>query len=132
MKKIVKIISILVIIIIIITLSISCTINSNNNYKNSIINRIKKHYKVDEIQYSNYYKDYYIITTKEEVIVLNKKYVEVYKEKLVNLKPYNKYEIIYNENKLVYEKKKITKNKVTYTYYDAKTGNKLNETSLEK
>ena len=49
MKKIIKILIILVIIIIICILSLSYTINSNNNYEESITNKISTHYKTNKI-----------------------------------------------------------------------------------
>ena len=98
MKKIIKILIILVIIIIICILSLSYTINSNNNYEESITNKISKHYKTNKITYSNYYNNYYIFKTEEDIVVLDNKYKEVYKEKISNLKPNNKYEILYKNN----------------------------------
>ena len=132
MKKIIKILIILVIIIIICILSLSYTINSNNNYEESITNKISKHYKTNKITYSNYYNNYYIFKTEEDIVVLDNKYKEVYKEKISNLKPNNKYEILYKNNRLIYEEKIIKNNKVTYIYYDAKTNEKIKETVMEK
>lgn len=133
MKKVIKIIIILLVLLLICILSLSYTITENNNYKERIINKVKKHYQIDNIEYINYQDNYYIIKTKEEVIVLNKEFEEILKEKSIVLKENNNnYELVYKTNKLMYEKTTLNKNKVIYTYYDAKTNEKIKDTIMEK
>ncbi len=133
MKKIAKIILIIVIISIICIFSLSYTINENNNYKDRIINRIKKHYQTDEITYANYQDSYYIFTTKDKIIVLDNEYNKELEEELKNIKENDgNYEIVYKSKKLLYEKTEIKKNKVIYTYYDIKTKEVVKETVMEK
>ena len=133
MKKVIKIIIIILVILLICILSLSYTITENNNYKERIINKVKKHYQIDNIEYINYQDNYYIIKTKEEVIVLNKEFEEILKEKSIVLKENNNnYELVYKTNKLMYEKTTLNKNKVIYTYYDAKTNEKIKDTIMEK
>ena len=133
MKKVIKIIIILLLLLLIFILSLSYTITENNNYKERIINKVKKHYQIDNIEYINYQDNYYIIKTKEEVIVLNKEFEEILKEKSIVLKENNNnYELVYKTNKLMYEKTTLNKNKVIYTYYDAKTNEKIKDTIMEK
>ena len=132
-KKIIKIILLLVIIISAAILSLSYIINNNNNYKDNTIKKINKHYKIDNITYTNTYGNYYILKTKDNVIVLNKEYKEILKEKVTVLaENKDNYELIYRTNKLMYENTILEKDKLTYKYYDAKTVKYINETVMEK
>lgn len=132
-KKIMKIILLIAIIVSAAIISLSYIINNNKNYKDNTIKKINKHYKIDSITYANTYGNYYILKTKDNVIVLNKEYKEILKEKINVLAP-NKdnCELIYRTNKLMYENTKLEKNELTYTYYDAKTGKYINKTVMEK
>ncbi len=132
-KKIIRIILLIIAIIVAGILSLSYTINNNNNYKNSIIKRINSHYHTENITYANTDGNYYIFTTKDNIIVLNKEYKEILKEKLNTLKEKkDNYEIVYRTNKLMYENKELKKSKLIYTYYDAKTGKYIKEIIMEK
>lgn len=133
-KNIIRIILIVVILALAIIFSLSYIINKNNDYQEDITKNIKEHYNVDgEITYSNAYGNYYIFTTKNNVIVLNKEYEEVLKEDINTLADNKEgYELIYKTKTLMYEKTTIQDNKVIYTYYDAKTYKELSKTELEK
>ena len=132
--KVIKICIFIVIIIVIIVLSLSYTINNNNNYKNNLINNIKKNYTLnDDINYINFYDKYYIITTKDKVIVLDDNYKEIYKEELSKLaKNTNNYDLIYKNKKLMYVNTINDKNKITYEYYDIKNYKRTSEVNLER
>ncbi len=96
-----------------------------------MIKDIKNNYVVDDIMYANMDSNYYVILDKSNVIVLDMNFDEVLKDdkrKLVNMD--GEYEIVYKQNKLKYEKKKFSKNKISYIYYDAYTGNEENTVSL--
>lgn len=133
-KNIIKIIIIVIILILVGVFSLSYTITKNNNYKEEIMKNINTHYQTDEaITYANFYNNYYILTTKNNVVVLNNEYQEVEKQDLNKLaKNTNNYEIIYKTNKIMYENTITKKNKVTYEYYDAKTYKQLSSTTLEQ
>lgn len=133
-KTILKVVVVIIIIVLISVFSLSYTINKNSNYKSSIIKDIKANYHVAEpITYANYADNYYIFSTKDKVIVLNKEYQEILKEDINKLSPNsNKYELIYKTKKLMYEETILKDNKVTYNYYDAKTYKKSSSTTLEK
>ena len=126
MKHILKILFLLLIISITIILILSNINKNNNKYLDNITKNIKENYNIKEkITYSNLYGNYYIFTTKTKVIVLNKEYEEIKKfniDILSNNK--NNYQLIYKNNKLMYEETIKKKNKITYKYYDA-TNNKL-------
>lgn len=134
MKKIFKILIVAMIVILLCIFSLSYTINKNNNYEESIAKEIKANYPItEEIQYTNYYGNYYIFTTEKQIVVLNNEFQEVKKENLDKLaENKNNYEIIYKNNKLMYEKTNLEKNKVTYEYYDATNNKKISSSILEK
>lgn len=134
MKKIFKIIFIIIILIILILIMILFLNNKNQKYLDSITKNIKENYNIDEtITYSNLYSNYYIFTTKKDIIVLNKEYEEVLTEDIDVLTPNpNNYELIYKNNKLIYEETILKNNKITYKYYDATTGKLLKETNIKE
>ena len=131
MKKAIKILIIPIIIVIICILSLSYTITKNKDYQDNMLKKIEKNYNINNIDYLNYYNNYYIIKNKEDIIVLNNKYEEVLKEKISNIDT-NKYELVYRDKKLMYEETTLKKDKVIYTYYDIKSGKEINQTTLEK
>lgn len=132
MKKLLHIILVPIIIIIIVIIYMSYLSSSNQNYLDSITKDIKDNYKVEEeITYSNQYGNYYILTTKTSVIVLNKQYKEVLSENISTIKIKEDMELIYKTNKLMYEEKKIINKVLTYKYYDATTGEFIKETTME-
>ena len=134
LKTIIKIIAVILLIILINIFSKTYIINKNKNYEESIEAIIKDNYQVNsKITYINIYGNYYIFTTKDNIIVLNKEFEEVLTEKLSALAPNtNNYEIIYRTSKLMYENTIIKNNSITYEYYDAKTYEKIKTTTLEK
>lgn len=134
MKKIGKIILTILSIIIIGILSISYIINQNYNSLDQIKETIQQNYpNSGEITYANLYGNYYIFTTETNVIVLNREYKEVLKEKsnVLASNP-NEYPLIYKTNKLMYEKTIIQNNNLIYEYYDAKTNKLIKKTTMEQ
>ena len=82
---------------------------------------------------ANLYGNYYIFTTKEKVIVLNKEFREVASEDKSQLaENKNDYQLIYKANKLMYEETILSKKAVTYKYYDSKTYKQLSKITLER
>ena len=80
-----------------------------------------------------YNGNYYIFTTKEKVIVLNKEFREVASEDKSQLaENKNDYQLIYKANKLMYEETILSKKAVTYKYYDSKTYKQLSKITLER
>jgi hypothetical protein len=132
--NIIRIVVIIIIIILVGVFSLSYTITKNDNYQEKLIKTISDNYQVnDSITYANLYNNYYVFTTKNNVIVLNKEYKEVEKKDINDLASNtNNYELVYKTKKLMYENTIIKKNKVIYEYYDAKTYKKISTTTLEK
>ena len=134
MKKVqISILTILSIFIIVI-FYISYITTQNENQYNTIAKKVQSNYNLkEEITYSNQYGNYYIITTKNQVIVLNKEYQEVLKESISILSENKeKLPLIYKTNKLMYEKTNRTKKTVIYEYYDATNGTLIKTTNLER
>lgn len=134
MKKVLRSILIIVIILIIGILYISYVTNHNQEELDNITKSIQENYSVkDEITYSNRYGNYYIFTTESDVYVLNNEYKEVDKKRINDLaENQENLPIIYKTNKLMYEKTIRKKDKITYEYYDALTGDLIKETALER
>ena len=134
MKHILKILFLLLIISITIILILSNINKNNNKYLDNITKNIKENYNIKEkITYSNLYGNYYIFTTKTKVIVLNKEYEEIKKfniDILSNNK--NNYQLIYKNNKLMFEETNIKDDKLIYKYYDATNGEFIKETIMEQ
>ena len=134
MKKIPKIAIAIAIVLIISLLLISYMVHQNTKYLESLTNQIQENYSLnEEITYSNLYGNYYVVTTPSKVIVLTKEYTEVLTEDIsILIENPNHYPLIYKTNQLMYEHTIIEKDKITYEYYDAKTGEKIKDTVLER
>ena len=131
-KKILKITAIGLIIPILIILYISYAIDYNQEEIKQLKKEISNHYPTNEITYVNEYGNYYIIKTKDQIIVLSKDYKEVVKEDTFKLKENSdKLNIIYKNNKLMYEKIIQKSKTLTYEYFDIITGKKIKSTALE-
>lgn len=134
MKKVQVSIFIILIILGIVIFYISYITVQNENQYDVIAKNVKDNYNIkEEITYSNQYGNYYIIKTKNQVIVLNKEYQEILKENISILKE-NKdnLPLIYKTNKLMYEKTIRKENEIIYEYYDATTGELIKTTNLER
>ena len=134
MKKIIKIILLLILIIISYLIVLLYLNNKNQNYLDSIPKIIKENYNIEEeISYYNIHGNYYILTTDTKIIVLNKEYEEVLNDKIAILAPNeNNYNLIYKNNKLMYEETILKKDKLTYKYYDATTNEIIKETNMKE
>lgn len=133
-KKILKIVVIPIVIILIIYLYVASLVNNNQNYLDSLTQKIKDNYPINEkITYSNEYNNYYIFTTKNKVIVLNNEYSEILNESIATIKeiPTNQ-ELIYKTNKLMFEETLLEENNLIYRYYDAISGEFIKETVMER
>ena len=122
-------ICILILIIIIPLFLIIYPINKNNKYQKDLIKDIYNNTNIKEIKYLNKDNNYYIIKTKDKVIVLDLNYEEVYNIDLSLLQSSN-LELVYRRNNLYYEKKIREDKKITYQFYDVETNDFVYKTSL--
>lgn len=118
-----KIITVFIIMVLVVFFLILFLVFNNNKYTNEIEKEIKDNYEIkDKINYLNKSNLYYIIVTNKNLIVLDNKYQEVFVEEVTKIKELDKeYEIVYRLNKVMYEVKKISGNKIIYKYYDIYT-----------
>lgn len=118
-----KIIIVFISLVLLIFFFILFPVARNNKYTNNLEKEIKDNYEIkEEINYLNKSNLYYIILTTKNLIVLNKDYKEILKEDTNKIKILDKdYEIVYRLNNIMYETKEISKDKITYNYYDVYT-----------
>lgn len=126
-KKI--LITILITIILIPSSVVLYPIIKNNNYEKKLLNNIYNNTDIKNITYLNKDNNYYILKTKEKVIVLDLNY----EEKLsldINKLQESSLELVYRRNSLYYEEKIKEDDKVIYKFYNIETGALEYETSL--
>jgi hypothetical protein len=127
MKKKLPILLIIIIVIIIFILALPTI--TNNHYQNNIIEELEQNTNL-KVEYLNQYNNYYIVKTNDKIIVFNTKYEEITEESLDKIATLD-YDIIYKSNTLMYEETIVSKNKVTYNYYDIYTKEKLDIIEIE-
>ena len=128
MKKKILIIAVLIIVILPLIIVIIPVIK-NENYEKKLLNNIYENTEYKNITYVNKDNNYYIIKTKEKIIVLDLNYEEKKSLDISKLKE-KKLEIVYRRNNLYYEEKIKEKDKIKYKFYNIETGILEYETSL--
>lgn len=126
-----KIIIIFIVVVIIIFIRIGLLVNANSKYDDSLVNEIISNYRDVDVNYVNKYNSYLIFTTDDSLIVLDKDYKEIFNENLDKIyKMDGDYDILYKQNKVMFEKSKIKDRVLTYTYYDIYTGEEVSSVVL--
>ena len=95
---------------------------TNDNYYNNISKSIKDNYANINLYYVNKYNDYYIFLSDENYGVLDGEYNEI----MLNSKSLvhdntNNYDVIYKDNKLIYQEEVLDKDKLMINYYNIYT-----------
>lgn len=128
-----KLIIIFICLVVFLFGSVIYIVNRNNNYLNNILEDIKNNSEIKEdIIYYNKYNNYYIVLTKNNIIVLDKDYKEVYNNSTEKFQDKtSEYEIIYKIDIPMYEETKKEGNTIKYIYYDIYTLDKLDEIEIE-
>ncbi len=128
-----KLIIIFICLVVFLFGSVIYIVNRNNNYLNNILEDIKSNSEIKEdIMYYNKYNNYYIVLTKDNIIVLDKDYKEVYNNSTEKFQDKtSEYEIIYKIDIPMYEETKKEGNTIKYIYYDIYTLDKLDEIEIE-
>ena len=102
---------------------------NNNKYTDNITKDIIANYKVNgKINYLNKSGLYYIIIDNVNLIVLDNNYKVVLEQEKIARN--NKYNIVYKQNRLMYEEDKVIKGKIRYTYYDINTLEKIKDITI--
>jgi len=117
-------ITILITIILLIFSIILYPIIKNNNYQKKLLNNIYENTDLKDIKYLNKDNNYFIIKTKDKVIVLDLNYEEVYSISTSEIKKSN-LDLSYTRNSLYYKERIRKNNKLTYKYYDIKTNEEV-------
>ena len=117
-------ITILIIIILLIFSIILYPIIKNNNYQKKLLNNIYENTDLKDIKYLNKDNNYFIIKTKDKVIVLDLNHEEVYSISTSEIKMGN-LDLSYTRNNLYYKERIRKNNKLTYKYYDIKTNEEV-------
>ena len=128
-----KLIIIFVCLVVFLFGSVIYIVSRNNNYLNNILKDIKNNSEIKEkIIYYNKYNNYYIVLTKDNIIVLDKDYKEVYNNSTEKFQDKtSEYEIVYKTDIPMYEETKKEGNTIKYIYYDIYTLDKLDEIEIE-
>ena len=117
-------ITILIIIILLIFSIILYPIIKNNNYQKKLLNNIYENTDLKDIKYLNKDNNYFIIKTKDKVLVLDLNHEEVYSISTSEIKMGN-LDLSYTRNNLYYKERIRKNNKLTYKYYDIKTNEEV-------
>lgn len=117
-------ITILITIILLIFSIILYPVIKNNNYQKKLLNNIYENTNLKDIKYLNKDNNYYIIKTKDKVLVLDLNYEEVYSINTDEIKK-NNLDLSYTRNSLYYKERIRKNNKLTYKYYDIKTNEEV-------
>lgn len=115
MKKQIIIISIILIIIIPLSVLLYPVI-TNNDYKKELLNIIYENTEYKDIKYINKDNNYFVIKTKDKVIVLDLNYEEKLSLDINELSESN-LELVYRRNNLYYEEKIKEDGKIIYNFY---------------
>ena len=128
-----KIIIIFICLVVFLFGSVIYIVNRNNNYLNNILEDIKNNSEIKEdIIYDNKYNNYYIVLTKNNIIVLDKDYKEVYNNSTEKFQDKtSEYEIIYKTDIPMYEETRKEGNTIKYIYYDIYTLENIDEIEIE-
>ena len=128
MKK--KIIITVISLIIISTLFIILfPVIKNTRYEKRLLDNIYNNTNYTDIVYLNKDNNYYIIKTKNNVIVLDLNYEEIVLIDLNNIIE-SDLELVYRRNNLYYEEKIRENGKIIYKFYNVETYELEYETSL--
>lgn len=117
-------ITILITIILLIFSIILYPIIKNNNYQKKLLNNIYENTDLKDIKYLNKDNNYFIIKTKDKVLVLDLNHEEVYSISTSEIKKSN-LDLSYIRNSLYYKERIRKNNKLTYKYYDIKTNEEV-------
>ena len=117
-------ITILITIILLIFSIILYPVIKNNNYQKKLLNNIYENTNLKDIKYLNKDNNYYIIKTKDKVLVLDLNYEEVYSISANEIKK-SDLDLSYTRNNLYYKERIRKNNKLTYKYYDIKTNEEV-------
>lgn len=101
------------------------------NYDGDLINEVSNKTKIKDIVYVNKNNYHYVVLTNDKVYVFDDKYKLVLEKERGNIN-YNKYDIVYKRNMLMYEEESMNTYYLVYSYYDIVDGNLINEVEIRR
>ena len=117
-----KIIIVIISIVLVLFIAMFVMTVSDRKYFNDIIRDIELNTDIENIDYVNFYDDYYLVVDSEYLYLINSQYEEITK---IDLKlthdNVNDYDIIYRDNTIMYMKNYKSKKGLVFEYYDLKS-----------
>jgi hypothetical protein len=117
-----KIIIVIISIVLVLFIAMFVMTVSDRKYFNDIIRDIELNTDIENIDYVNFYDDYYLVVDSEYLYLINSQYEEITK---IDLKlthdNVNHYDIIYRDNTIMYMKNYKSKKGLVFEYYDLKS-----------
>lgn len=101
------------------------------NYDDYLINEVSNKTKIKDIVYVNKNIYHYVVLTNDKVYVFDDKYKLVLEKERGNIN-YNKYDIVYKRNMLMYEEESMNTYYLVYSYYDIEDGKLINEVEIRR
>ena len=101
------------------------------NYDGDLINEVTNKTKIKDIVYVNKNNYHYVVLTNDKVYVFDDKYKLVLEKERGNIN-YNKYDIVYKRNMLMYEEESMNTYYLVYSYYDIEDGKLINEVEIRR
>lgn len=101
------------------------------NYDGDLINEVSNKTKIKDIVYVNKNNYHYVVLTNDKVYVFDDKYKLVLEKGRGNIN-YNKYDIVYKRNMLMYEEESMNTYYLVYSYYDIEDGKLINEVEIRR
>ena len=101
------------------------------NYDGDLINEVSNKTKIKDIVYVNKNNYHYVVLTNDKVCVFDDKYKLVLEKERGNIN-YNKYDIVYKRNMLMYEEESMNTYYLVYSYYDIEDGKLINEVEIRR
>lgn len=120
---------VLIIIIIVPLFVVIYPVIKNNNYEKNMLEDIYNNTDIKDITYLNKDNNYFVLKTKEKVLVLDLNYEEVLSIDVNDIEE-SSLELVYRRNNLYYEEKIKDGSKITYHFYNVKTNELEYSTSL--
>lgn len=101
------------------------------NYDDYLINEVSNKTKIKDIVYVNKNNYHYVVLTNDKVYVFDDKYKLVLEKERGNIN-YNKYDIVYKRNMLMYEEESMNTYYLVYSYYDIEAEKLINEVEIRR
>ena len=101
------------------------------NYDDYLINEVSNKKKIKDIVYVNKNNYHYVVLTNDKVYVFDDKYKLVLEKERGNIN-YNKYDIVYKRNMLMYEEESMNTYYLVYSYYDIEDEKLINEVEIRR